>query len=80
MAASQQGHYLEEALGQGLDVLKHQRGPHRTNRFYFSGGGDNDHTGNLYSDLLEYMKRVVSQSHQAAGKSPAAPKWLVRSL
>lgn len=63
MAASQQGHDLEEDAGQDLDVLKQQSGPHRTNRFYFSGGGDNDHRGNLYSDLLEYMKRVVSQSH-----------------
>lgn len=77
MAASQLGHYLEEAPGQGLDVLKHQRGPHWANRFYFSGGGDNDHTGHLYSDLLEYMTRVVSQSHRAVGKSPAAAKWLV---
>lgn len=73
MAASQQGHALEEDLGQDLGVLKQQRGPYRTNRFYFSGGGDSDHRGNLYSDLLEYMKTVVPQSHSAALKSPASP-------
>jgi hypothetical protein len=63
MAASQQGQDLEEDPGQGHDVLKQQRGPHRTNRFYVLGGGDADHMGSLYSDLLEDMNRLASQSH-----------------
>lgn len=63
MAASQQGHDLEKDPGQGRGVLKQQRGPHRTNRFYVFLGGDTDHMGSLYSDLLGYMNRLVSQSH-----------------